>query len=179
MITARITPFGVKAKDPTEDDGQSAELYAFHYAKNDGEFKQIWMITDTEKECPFDITCDFIKNAVVITDLDADGIAETTLQYKLACRSDVSPALKKLIMHEGPTAYTLQGLMWYDNPDEKFEVTESNANLETLPGYKKTEDEYLKTFGRYESEKGFAGAPPAFLAYARQQWVKFVKESFD
>ena len=49
--------------------------------------------------------CEFIKNAAVVTDLDQDGIAETTVQYKLACRSDVSPALMKLVMHEGETKY--------------------------------------------------------------------------
>lgn len=179
LITTLITPFSVKAKDPSGDNEQSAELYAFHYIKKDGEFKQIWMITDAEKECSFDITCAFIKNAVVVTDLDADGIAETTLQYKLACRSDVSPAFMKLIMHEGETKYTLRGLMWYGSPGEKFEVTENNADLETLPGYHKTEDEYYKTFGRYESEKEFATAPPEFLKHARQQWIKFAKENFD
>ena len=36
----------------------------------------------------------------------------------------------------------------------------------------------MKTFGRYKSEKSFAGAPVEFLTYARQQWMKFVIESF-
>ena len=116
---------------------------------------------------------------MTITDLDADSIAETTVQYKLACSSDVSPALMKLVMHEGETKYALRGMMWYGSPEEKFTVTEKDANLETLPGYKKTDEEYFKTWGRYETEKEFATAPPEFLKHAQQQWMKFAKESSE
>lgn len=179
LITTVVVPYDDKGKDQDEEDGKTGELYAFQYAKKEADYKQIWMITDAEKVCPFDISCEFIKNAAVVTDLDQDGVAETTVQYKLACRSDVSPALMKLVMHEGQTKYALRGVMWYGSPEEKFTVTENDANLETLPGYKKTDDEYYKTWGRYESEKEFATAPPEFLKHARQQWMKFVKENFE
>ncbi|MBM3415723.1 MAG: hypothetical protein FJY20_04580 [Bacteroidetes bacterium] len=137
------------------------------------------MLGDKEKTCPFDITCEFIKDAVSITDLDANRLAETTILYRLACRSDVSPSAMKLIMHEGEKKYVLRGLTWYGMGDAKFEVTENNANLEKLPGYKETEDEFMKTFGRYESEKDFEGAPAEFISYARSRWVRFVKESTE
>ena len=179
LITSRVTPFDDKAKNEYGEKGQTAELHAFHYARNDGDYRQLWVMGDKEKACPFDITCEFLKDAISITDLDADGTAETTLQYKLACRSDVSPAMMKLVMHEGETKYALRGLMWYGMGEAKFEVTTDNANLEKLPGYKGTEDEYLKTFGRYESEKDFIGAPQEFIAHARNRWIKFVKESSE
>lgn len=181
LITTIVMPYEDKKVSETYgEEGKSAELYAFHYVKKeDGQYRQVWMITDAEKGCPFDLTCEFLKNAISITDLDADGLAETTVQYKLACRSDVSPALMKLIMHEGETKYALRGMMWYGAPDEKFDVTEQNANLENLAGYKKTEEEYYKTWGRYESEKEFAGAPAEFITHARSRWMKFVKESMN
>jgi hypothetical protein len=179
LITTVVAPHDDKGKDRNEEDGKTAEIYAFQYTKKAADYKQVWMITDAEKACPFDITCEFIKNSTVVTDLDQNGVAETIVQYKLACRSDVSPALMKLIMHEGQTKYVLRGMMWYGSPEEKFEVTESNANLETLPGYKKTDEEYYKTWGRYENEKEFAGAPPEFLRLARQQWMKFAKENSE
>ena len=44
-----------------------------------------------------------------ITDLDSDGIAESTFLYKLSCRSDISPARLKLIMHKGAAKYAMRG----------------------------------------------------------------------
>jgi len=46
-----------------------------------------------------------------------------------------------------------------------------------LPGYEGTDEEFIKTFGRYQSEKDFSGAPPEFIAYACTRWIRFVKES--
>ena len=180
LVTSFVEPYDDKEKNKYGEEGKSAELYASQYLKKDGNYELLWKVDDGEKSCPFDITCLFIKDATTVTDLDRDGIAETTIQYRLACRSDVSPSEMKLIMHEDAANYYLKGLCWVKTSDEdKFTVTEKDANLETLPGYKKTEEEFMKTFGRYESEKGFTGAPPEFLAYARQQWMKFVKESFE
>ena len=180
LVTSFTEPYDDKEKNEFGEEGQSAQLYALQYVKKDGGYELIWKNDEVEKSCPFDITCKFIKDATTVTDLDKDGVAETTIQYRLACRSDVSPSVMKLVMYEGSTKYFLEGLSWIKSSEEdKFTITEKDANLETLPGYKKTEEEYMKTFGRYESEKGFAGAPPEFLAYARQQWMKFVKERFE
>lgn len=179
LVLTLVAPYDDKQKNQYGEEGQTAELHAFHYAGKDGDYRQVWMINDGEKACPFDITCEFVKDAVTITDLDADGLAETKIQYRTACRSDVSPASLKLIMHEGTEKYTLRGLTWYGMEDAAFDITENNACLETLPGYKGTADEWAKTFGRYESEKEFAKAPPEFLSHARYHWIRFVKESTE
>ena len=180
LITSVVEPYDDKEKNEYGEEGKSAGLQASQYVKKEGIYKLLWNIDDGKKSCPFDITCEFIKGSTSITDLDKDGIAETIVQYRLACRSDVSPAEMKLVIHEEAATYSLQGLSWLKSSEEdKFMITEKDVNLETLPGYKKKEEEYMKTFGRYESEKRFTGAPPEFLAYSRQQWMKFVKESFE
>ena len=180
LITALVEPYADKQKNEYGEEGQSAELNACHYVKRRNDYQLLWKINDGEKGCPFDITCGFINDAVTVTDLDKDGIGEITLLYRIACRSDVSPAEMKLIMYENTDKYSLKGLSWLkSSPEDTMMVTVNDANLETLPGYKKTEDEYMKTFGRYETEKNFVSAPPEFLAYARQQWMKFVIERFD
>ncbi|MBN8672939.1 MAG: hypothetical protein J0L56_02330 [Chitinophagales bacterium] len=180
LITSFVAAFDDKQKSDYGEEGQTAELHAFHFIKKDTAYRILWKITDAEKACPFDITTEFMKGSIMITDLDSNGIAETTIQYKLACRSDVSPAYMKLIMHEDTMKYSLRGPMWIKaGADDKFTVTENDMNLEKLP--KKT-DEYeqiLQSFGRYESEKEFATAPVAFLQHARKQWMKYVKESFE
>lgn len=181
IIITSVGP-SYKAKSFTgdeEEEAYSTELHAFHFIKGDSAYKLLWKISDAVKGCPFDITANFI-NPVQVTDLDKDDIAETTIQYKLACRSDASPAQMKLIMHEDSVKYALRGSMWLKYSVEmKFTVTEKNVNLETWKDYKGTDDEWEKRYGRYESEKDFILAPPSFLSFARRQWLKYVKESFD
>ena len=180
LITSSVIPYEDKNKNEYGEVGYTGELYAAHYAGMNGNYQPIWSISEAEKSCPFDVTCEFIRDAISITDLDADLVAEITVQYKLACRSDVSPAVMKLAMYEDGTKYGLKGLMWLaTSPDDKFNVTENDANLEKLAGYKGTEEEYMKTFGRYETEKEFQKAPLEFLSHARNRWMRFVKESFE
>jgi hypothetical protein len=178
FFTTTVAPYA--DKDPKYDEeGETAELHAYHYIGTEGKYKQLWQINELEKACPFDITSEFVRNAISITDLDKNGIAEITIVYRMACRSDVSPSTMKLIMHEDEAKYVLKGLSWYGMGDTKFDVTVDNANLEKLPGYIGTDEDIVKAFGRYETEKEFVNAPPAFLSFAREQWIKHIKESLE
>jgi hypothetical protein len=175
LITSAVAPHDEKDADGNE--AQSAEIHAFHYAKKDGDYTQVWVMSDAEKSCPVDITCDFIPGSITITDLDKNGIAETKVQYSLACRGDVSPATMKLIMYENGVKYALRGNMWLPySPEFKYTVTEKDVNLEGSPKLKEESDEMLRSFGRYETEKEFGTAPPEFLSYARSEWLKYNKE---
>ncbi len=180
LITSFTEPHKDKEKNKYSEEGKSAELYSYHFRWKESGYQLIWKISDGKKACSFDITCAFIKNATTITDLDGDGIAETTVQYSLACRSDVSPGYMKLIMHEDTAQYTLQGSMWIQSSaEDKFTVTERDVNLESLPKKKDEYEQVMQGFGRYETEKDFAGAPAGFLTHARSQWLKFVKERME
>jgi hypothetical protein len=180
LITSYVDAFGDNKKNEFGEEGQTAELHAFHFVKKDTGYMLLWKISDTMKSCPFDLTVAFMKGSATVTDLDSNGIAETTIQYKLACRSDVSPAYMKLIMHEDTMKYSLRGPMWINaGADDKFTVTENDMNLEKLPVKTDEYEQILQSFGRYESEKEFATAPAVFLQHARKQWMKYVKESFE
>lgn len=182
LITSIVAPFIDNGKnDNVEGENvYTAELHAFHYVKRDTGYKLLWKISDAEKQCAFDIGAAFIKNAVSVTDLDSNGIAETTLLYKLACRSDISPATFKLIMHENAGKFALRGSTWIKTSDDDvFTVNETNVDLEKLPRPKDEFEQWKQAAGRYETEKEFSTAPPVFLTYARQQWLKFVKETFE
>ncbi|HUR65857.1 MAG TPA: hypothetical protein VMZ03_05865 [Chitinophagaceae bacterium] len=176
LITSYVLPYEDRNKE-YDEDGMTAELYAGHYAGKDGSYREVWTMTETERSCPFDLTLHFIPGAVSVTDLDKDNMAETKIQYAIACRSDVSPALMKLAMYENGTRYVLQGSMWLAySPDQKYEVTEKDVNLEKLPKEKDEPRGTPRSFGRYESEKDFVNAPVEFLNYARSEWLKFSKE---
>src|SRR5688500_11428147 len=113
LITTRVEPYpDQQIKSADDEESVTGELHAYHLIKKDTGFHLRWNISDGEKGCPFDITSDFIKGSTGITDLDKDGIAETVVQYKIACRSDVSPAYMKLILHEDVNKYSLRGNMW-------------------------------------------------------------------
>lgn len=172
FFTTVVPPYPDNEKGQYGEEGETAELYAFHYSKKNGEYQLNWELKDGEKACPLDITTEFIKGASTVTDLDKDGFAETKVQYALSCRGDVSESKMKLIMQENKAVYSLDGYRWLSyGPNDKFEVNASNVNIETLPK-SDSEDNILP--GRYASEKSFEGAPPAFLEYARNEWLKYV-----
>ncbi len=177
LITSYVGPYDDKRKNEFGEEGQTAELHAALFLKKVEQYDNKWMLNDEERACPFDITCGFIPNSTTITDIDKDGFAEVKLQYTVACRSDVSPAAMKIILYENGEKYSLNGLMWLPySPDLKYDVTEKDVNLESATKLKEESAEMLRTFGRYQSEKEFATAPPEFLAFARSEWLKYNKE---
>jgi hypothetical protein len=151
------SPVSPRSKNnPYGEWGRAAELHAYHYTKTKGKWTRLWKLKDSVKICPYDLEAAFLPNSLTITDLDNNGIAESTLLYKLGCRSDVSPLQLKLIMHEGKAKYALRGetRVRLGGPDEKV-------------GGQKTTD------------PAFRQAPRVFLDYAVQQWNAFVEEKFN
>jgi hypothetical protein len=142
-------------ENPYKEWGRAAELHAYHYIMRNQQYTLLWKLSDYVKICPFDLEAAFLPNSLTITDLDDNGIAESTFLYKLGCRSDVSPVQLKLIMHEGKAKYALRGetSVPTGDPDKKF-------------GGQKTID------------PAFRRAPKVFLDHALQQWNAFVTEKF-
>jgi hypothetical protein len=85
------------------------EIYAYHYIQTKDSTYVLWKLLDYVKECPFDLTIEFLTPKPSITDLDKNGICETWIVYWLGCRSDVSALNMKLIMHEGINKYAIRG----------------------------------------------------------------------
>ncbi len=143
-----------KAKQPDfEEYINEAELFGYHYTGSGNSFSLLWKINDFVNDCPFDLTLDFISGSLSITDLNDNGIAESTFLYKMACRGDVSPSTLKLMMHEGESKYALRGDM-----------------LVTVNGFNEG--------GKYKVDKSFDSAPSSFLEYAKSQWNEFRLETF-
>jgi len=169
-----------RVKNNENENEKESFLYASRFLKSANGWQATWAWNDGVMACPFDITCEFLKDAITITDLDEDGVAETCFQANLTCRSDVSPSQKKLILVEDDKAYSLVGSMWLpQGPEHEMDITEKNVNLENEPKPKEEWEQFSQLAGRYENEKTFKSAPPQFLRFARAQWLKHVKESFD
>jgi hypothetical protein len=142
-------------ENPYKEWGRAAELHGYHYFKAKEKYTLLWKLSDSVKICPFDLEAAFLPNSLTITDLDDNGIAESTFLYKLGCRSDVSPVQLKLIMHEGKEKYALRGET-------------------SVP----TGDPDKKLGGQKTIDPAFRRAPKAFLDHALQQWNAFAEEKF-
>jgi len=132
------------------DASQDAELYAYRFVNVNGRFSPVWQVTDFVRNCPLDLTAEFLTAATEVTDLDNDGFAEVWVMYKTACRGDVSPATLKLIMYEVNQKYAMRGATRIALPDVSV-------------GGEKTPDARLR-------------ANRAFLRHAERKWKQFYVE---
>ncbi|MBD0319806.1 MAG: hypothetical protein ICV87_05705 [Gemmatimonadetes bacterium] len=129
-----------------EEVCSDAEVYAYHYVTRGATTSLLWRTTDFMRGCSFDLYAGYVPESVAITDLDGDGVAESSFMYLLACRSDVSPATLKLIMHEGAQKYAARGTSRPRGAPEG---------------------------GAMRLDDAFARAPRSFAAFAGEQWRRF------
>ncbi len=121
------------------------ELFVYHYAIDADNPKLLRKIYDAEKDCDYDLTLEFVEEAIQLTDLDNDNIGELTFAYKIACISDVSPVGLKLVMLEDGKKFILRGNTIIKMGDDKF-------------GGDKTVD------------ASFKNGPDNFLSHANKIW---------
>lgn len=86
-----------------------AELSFYHFLKVGDSYQILGELHD-EQDCDgFDLYNGFTKESLAITDLNGNGIAEVSFQITKSCRSDVSPAERKLFFFESGKVFYLQG----------------------------------------------------------------------
>jgi hypothetical protein len=88
-----------------ENDGEDAELFAYHFIVKDDSALQTWRIYDFISDCPVDLEVSFIENSFQVTDLNHDGVGEIWIMYKTVCHGDVSPCAMKIIMYQKQQKY--------------------------------------------------------------------------
>jgi hypothetical protein len=136
---------------PTGESAASKSLYGYHFVVTE-KFGQLWKVQDFIRDCEVDITLEYIDNSLSVTDLDEDGLAESTFLYKLSCKGDVSPDDLKLIMHEGKEKFAIRGVMDLDVNGYGFQKGEMNMDISIIE------------------------APKEFRSYAIERWNKFKLE---
>ena len=137
----------------------------------------LWDIKDFERNCPFDLNLSFINNSIKVTDLDSNGITETLIAYKLSCRSDISPSLMKILIHENQNKYGLRGQMRLLFPNQTFDETEYFEYNETKSSEsQRNELHHTESEGRYKNERDFKNAPKVFLDFAIKNWKELSVE---
>lgn len=145
-------------KDKNGNDAISKELFAYSYIVKPGENTLLWQINDFVKDCPLDLSLNYNLNSLTITDVNENGIGESTFLYRMSCKGDVSPDDLKLMMHEGKDKYALRGMT-----ELKYKVDGKT----TLEG------------GEYKADASFEKAPKGFLDYAKKQWDKYKTQELN
>ena len=143
----------VSYKEPkTKDSGASRYLYVKHVAVAGDETRELRVVRDKVEDCEYDMLVQVHPDSLVVTDLDGDGAGEVTFGYKLACRSDMSPATFKLLVLEEGDKYILRGDTKIGTDDIGFDG------------------------GNYKVDPSFKKAPPGFLEHAKKLWPSLVLE---
>ncbi|HEY7767311.1 M949_RS01915 family surface polysaccharide biosynthesis protein [Longimicrobium sp.] len=153
VVLAETGEFPSASACDSDPQCRDAEIRAYHFARNGSAWKRLWLVTDFQRQCDFDLIAEFVKGSLSVTDLDHDGVGESTFLYALTCTSDVSPSTLKLIMHEGQAKYAIRG------------TTDLSAMLGT------SED----AGGDRNVDPAFERAHPRQRSYALAQWERFVK----
>lgn len=143
-----------QSKTEKNADYRDAELFAYHYISENGQFKQTWKVVDFVSACPLDIEVKFIKNTFRLTDLDSNGVAEIWLMYKTVCHGDVSPAEMKIIMYQGKQKYAMRGRNKVEYEQGKFEG------------------------GEFNFDRKFTKGPSTFMNFAKDLWDKNVMQTW-
>ncbi len=138
------------------DPEVSRFLYVRHYARSATTAPRLLReVKDKVERCELDASLELLADAIGVSDLDGDGVAELSFAYKLGCRSDVSPITLKLLLLEGGAKHILRG-------ETRVKVSASE-----------------RVGGKHTVDPAFRRAPPAFLAHALRLWSKVVEERFE
>lgn len=133
----------------SQDEGTSA-IRLQHVALADGKVNKVLHEHEVADDCEYDFSAQFELGALGVTDLDGDDLAEVTLMFKHACRSDISPATAELWMLEGDARATLTGSEILKLPGEPEPIGNGVAK-----------------------DEGF-GESPKLLEHARTVWRKHI-----
>lgn len=98
-----------KHADSLADGTRRLSLLATQYVSSGGDWKPEWTIKDGVSCYEVDIEADFAPSLTSVTDLDSDGLAESTVAYQFICAGGVEPKTTKAIMREGKAKFAVRG----------------------------------------------------------------------
>jgi len=95
-----------------DEDGEILShkaLYAYRFLNINNKSKEEWCVNHRERECINYPVAEFVKDALSITDLDNNGIAEIWVIFIASCRGDFSPDKLFITMYENNVEYRMTG----------------------------------------------------------------------
>ncbi len=173
LIIYRVGPT-VETDIIDTDDEKYAELHVKQYVFQNKNYTKIWEVIDFVRNCAYDLWIGpASKDAFYVTDLNNNGITETSFIYYLSCRSDASPSIMKLIMREGNQKFALRGTSILNRYLIDIDLENFNPKLnKNLVGNNNGSTSFLlKTMGKYENDEDFC-KNPKLLEFAKEKWIE-------
>lgn len=133
-------------------DVRRRDIHGYHFVRQGAGYRLLWQTADYVDDCNLDISLNYAPRSLQVTDVDRDGVAETTYVYNLACRGGVDPPGMKLILHEGATKYAIRGDQDYREFGREYPAPEMHVDASL-------------------------SSQPALRAFAVAQWRRFVRPS--
>ncbi len=147
---------GIYQSPADRDNGtNSSALFAYRYILKNDTADLGWKMTDFIKACELDITCNFLQEGLVVTDLDNNNVAEVWLVYQKACRGDVSPADMKILMNEGKKKSVMSGV-------RRIQISKTEV-----------------IGGEYKFDASFKSGNTLFRQYAKKLWKQFLTTDLE
>lgn len=182
LVISRIGPYLTSDPSSSDEDLGNVELNACQYIIKNNSIATLWQTSETIKNCVTDMWIEIFPNSTSITDLDKNGITETTIVYRFSCRGGVDPSNMKVVLHEGKQIFCLRGEMYIEYEIGKLDKTtfEFNSQKVTDEVTKKyTKHPYTINYGRYTDDLDFKDASPEFSALAKTKWIEYCdKDTF-
>lgn len=182
FIISRLGPYRTPDPNSADNDFGNVELHAFQYLIKSNSITTLWQTTETIKNCMTDMWIESFPNSTSITDLDKNGVTETTIVYRYSCRGGVDPSNMKVVLHEGKQTYCLKGKMYIESENGKPDITTFEFNAQKVSDEitnKSIKQPYTIDNGRYTDDLDFKDANPEFLALAKNKWIEYCdKDSF-
>ncbi len=100
-----LTRDSSRLPDGTDNITLQASLYRFF----ENSWKQEWVIRDFLQCKDLDIEADFFIPLTSFSDLDSNGITETTVAYRLVCAGGIDTKPTKVIMRQGTKKFAVRG----------------------------------------------------------------------
>ncbi len=136
------------------DSVVSMDIHAYHYVRSGAAYRLLWHSVDYMPRCDsaLDSHLDFAPGSLRITDVDADGTAETSFVYLDMCAEGMG---MKLIMHEGATKYAIRGTTEsaWTPPPAMMEIDPSFTRVPALRAFA------VRQWRRFARSEGGEGPP--------------------
>lgn len=93
----------------SKDGTNKITIQAVQFLLKGADWISEWNINDFQSCKDLDISADYFLTQTLISDLDSNGIAESTITYHTLCAGDIEPETVKTIMRQGKEKYAVRG----------------------------------------------------------------------
>lgn len=127
-------------RNPTTvaDGSNQISLHALQFVDTQAGWKQEWAINDKQVCKGLDIEAEFDSALTSVTDIDLNGVAESSVAYHMTCAGGIEPKPTKVIMRQGGSKYAVRGesLIQIDGVPSYGGTFTVDPILETKPALK-------------------------------------------